>query len=117
MNMVVTGATRVIGRQAIPCMLAAGHEVAGLARSLLAPLAAGPRGAGHRHRAAHQPDRWAAFLVSAVWLGAVVACGMTGPLGKVAMVGVPVVAARRLPCMLRELPAVLGPERVAGLAD
>jgi nucleoside-diphosphate-sugar epimerase len=37
MNMVVTGATRVIGRQAIPCMLAAGHEVAGLARSLLAP--------------------------------------------------------------------------------
>jgi hypothetical protein len=41
---------------------------------------------------------------------------MTGPLGKVAMVGVPVVAARRLPCMLRELPAVLGPERVAGLA-
>jgi len=31
-------------------------------------------------------------------------------------VGVPVVAARRLPSMLRQLPAVLGPERVAALA-
>jgi hypothetical protein len=31
--------------------------------------------------------------------------------------GVPVVAARRLPSMLLELPAVLGPERVADLAD
>jgi hypothetical protein len=29
---------------------------------------------------------------------------------------VPVVAARRLPSMLRQLPAVLGPERVAALA-
>jgi hypothetical protein len=29
----------------------------------------------------------------------------------------PVVAARRLPKLLRHLPAVLGPERVAGLAD
>jgi hypothetical protein len=28
-----------------------------------------------------------------------------------------VVAARRLPSMLCQLPAVLGPERVAGLAD
>jgi hypothetical protein len=33
------------------------------------------------------------------------------------MDGVPVVAARRLPSMLGELPAVLGPERVAALAD
>ena len=33
------------------------------------------------------------------------------------MDGVPVVAARRLPSMLRQLPAVLGPERVAVLAD
>jgi Nuclease-related domain len=39
------------------------------------------------------------------------------PWGKVVMNGVPVVAARRLPSMLRALPAVLGPERVAGLAD
>jgi hypothetical protein len=31
--------------------------------------------------------------------------------------GVPVVPARRLPSMLHALPAVLGPERVAGLAD
>ena len=37
--------------------------------------------------------------------------------GKVVMDGVPVVAARRLPSMLRQLPAVLGPERVAVLAD
>ena len=33
------------------------------------------------------------------------------------MDGVPVMAARRLPSILRELPAVLGPERVAALAD
>jgi len=39
------------------------------------------------------------------------------PWGKVVMDGVPVVAARRLPSMLRALPAVLGPERVAVLAD
>jgi hypothetical protein len=37
--------------------------------------------------------------------------------GKVVTGGVPVVAARRLPSMLRQLPAVLGPERVAWLAD
>jgi hypothetical protein len=39
------------------------------------------------------------------------------PWGKVVTDGVPVVAARRLPSMLRALPAVLGPERVAWLAD
>jgi hypothetical protein len=39
------------------------------------------------------------------------------PWAKVVMDGVPVVAARRLPSMLRSLPAVLGPERVAVLAD
>ena len=39
------------------------------------------------------------------------------PRGKVIVEGVPVVAARRLPNMLRALPAVLGPERVAWLAD
>jgi hypothetical protein len=39
------------------------------------------------------------------------------PWGKVVTNGVPVVAARRLPSMLRQLPAVLGSERVAVLAD
>jgi hypothetical protein len=34
--------------------------------------------------------------------------------GKVVMDGVPVVSARRLPNMLRALPGILGPERVAG---
>jgi hypothetical protein len=39
------------------------------------------------------------------------------PWGKVVVQGVPVVPARRLPSMLRQLPAVLGPERVAAVAD
>jgi hypothetical protein len=43
--------------------------------------------------------------------------GAQVPWGKVVMDGVPVVAARRLPSMLRALPAVLRPERVAWLAD
>jgi hypothetical protein len=43
--------------------------------------------------------------------------GAQVPLGKVVMDGIPVVAARRLPSMLRQLPAVLGPERVADLAN
>jgi hypothetical protein len=43
--------------------------------------------------------------------------GAQVPWGKVLMDGVPVVSARRLPSMLRQLPAVLGPERVAALAD
>jgi hypothetical protein len=43
--------------------------------------------------------------------------GTQVPWGKVVMDGVPVVAARRLPSMLRELPAVLAPERVVVLAD
>jgi Nuclease-related domain len=43
--------------------------------------------------------------------------GTRVPWGKVVMDGVPVVPARRLPSMLRELSAVLGPERVAALAD
>jgi Nuclease-related domain len=42
--------------------------------------------------------------------------GAQVPWGKVVSDGVPVVAARRLPSMLRARPAVLGPERVAGLA-
>src|SRR6187549_3060905 len=43
--------------------------------------------------------------------------GAQVPWGRVVIQGVPVVAARRLPSMLRELPAALGPERVAVLAD
>jgi hypothetical protein len=43
--------------------------------------------------------------------------GAQVPWDKVVTQGVPVVAARRLPSMLRQLPAVLGPERVAALGD
>jgi hypothetical protein len=43
--------------------------------------------------------------------------GAQVPWGKVVMDGVPVVSARRLPSMLRQLPVVLAPERVAALAD
>jgi hypothetical protein len=43
--------------------------------------------------------------------------GAQVPWGKVLTDGVPVVAAGCLPSMLRALPAVLAPERVAGLAD
>jgi hypothetical protein len=43
--------------------------------------------------------------------------GAQVPRGKVVTQGVPVVAARGLPSMLRVLPAVVGPERVAWLAD
>jgi Nuclease-related domain len=43
--------------------------------------------------------------------------GARVPWSKVVVRGVPVVAARRLPSMLRALPAVLRPERVADLAD
>jgi hypothetical protein len=39
------------------------------------------------------------------------------PWGKVVMDGVPVLSARRLPSLLRTLPAVLGPERVAAVAS
>jgi hypothetical protein len=43
--------------------------------------------------------------------------GAQVPWGKVVANGVPVLPARRLPSLLRGLPAVLGPERVAWLAD
>jgi hypothetical protein len=43
--------------------------------------------------------------------------GAQVPWGKVVTDGVPVVSARRLPSMFRQLPVVLGPERVAWLAD
>jgi hypothetical protein len=42
--------------------------------------------------------------------------GARAPWGKVVVGGVPVVAARRLPSMLRALPVVLGPKRIADLA-
>ena len=50
-------------------------------------------------------------------LGRLLVPRLTLILGKVVTQGVPVVAARRLPSMLRALPAVLGPERIANLAD
>jgi hypothetical protein len=43
--------------------------------------------------------------------------GAQVPWGKVVTDGVPVVSARRLPSILCQLPVVLGPERVAWLAD
>jgi hypothetical protein len=43
--------------------------------------------------------------------------GAQVPWGKVVIQGVPIVPARRLPSMLRALPAVLGSERVVDLAD
>jgi hypothetical protein len=43
--------------------------------------------------------------------------GAQVPWGRVVMEGVPVVTSRRLPSMLRQLPAVLGPERVAAVAN
>jgi hypothetical protein len=43
--------------------------------------------------------------------------GAEVPWGKVVIQGVPVVPARRLPSMLCEFPAVLGPERIGALAN
>ena len=43
--------------------------------------------------------------------------GARVPWSKVVVEGVPVVSARCLPSMLRTLPAVLGPERVAAVAS
>jgi hypothetical protein len=43
--------------------------------------------------------------------------GAKVPWGRVVTQGVPVVSDRRLPSMLRALPAVLGPEPVAVLAN
>jgi Nuclease-related domain len=43
--------------------------------------------------------------------------GAQVPWGKLVVAGMPVVAAKRLPSLLRALPAALGPERVAWLAD
>jgi hypothetical protein len=64
-----------------------------------------------------EADRAAQVLVDpdVVVVPIVAVHGAQVPWGKVVMNGVPVVAARRLPSMLRALPAVLGPERVASL--
>jgi Nuclease-related domain len=43
--------------------------------------------------------------------------GAQVPWGKLVVDGVPVVSTRRLPALLRHLPTILGPERVAGLAN
>jgi hypothetical protein len=43
--------------------------------------------------------------------------GVQVPWGKVVVDGVRVVMARCLPSVLRQLPVVLAPERVTGLAD
>jgi hypothetical protein len=66
-----------------------------------------------------EADRAAQVLVDpdVVVVPIVAVHGAQVPWGKVVMNGVPVVAARRLPSMLRQLPAVLGPKRVAALAD
>jgi hypothetical protein len=66
-----------------------------------------------------EADRTALVLTDpdVVVVPVVAVYGAQVPWGKVVMQGVPVVAARRLPSMLRQLPAVLGPERVAALAD
>jgi hypothetical protein len=66
-----------------------------------------------------EADRAAQVLVDpgVVVVPIVAVHGAQVPWGKVVMNGVPVVAARHLPSMLRALPAVLGPERVASLTD
>jgi Nuclease-related domain len=63
------------------------------------------------HAAQTLPDPGVAVLPVVVLHGAQV------PWGKVVSDGVPVLPARRLPSVLRALPAVLGPERVAWLVD
>jgi hypothetical protein len=66
-----------------------------------------------------EADRAARVLVDpdVVVVPIVAVHGAQVPWGKVVTNGVPVVAARRLPSMLRQLPAVLGPERVTAVAD
>jgi hypothetical protein len=65
-----------------------------------------------------EADRAAQVLADLQMVVPIVAVhGVPVPWGKVVVDGVPVVAARRLPSMLRALQAVLGPQRVAALAD
>jgi hypothetical protein len=65
-----------------------------------------------------EADRAARVLVDpdVVVVPIVAVHGAQVPWDKVVTNGVPVVTARRLPSMLRALPAVLGPKRVTGLA-
>jgi hypothetical protein len=67
----------------------------------------------------HEADQAAQVLVDpdVVVIPIVAVHGAQVPWGKVVTQGVPVVAAKRLPSMLCQLPAVLSPERVAALAD
>ena len=66
----------------------------------------------------HEADQAALVLIDpdVVVVPIVAVHGAQVPWGKVVTQGVPVVSAIRLPSMLRTLPAVLGPERVAALA-
>jgi hypothetical protein len=66
-----------------------------------------------------EADQAAQFLLDPglVLVPIVAVHGAKVPWGKVVGDGVPVVTARHLPGMLRQLPAVLGPERVAAVAD
>jgi hypothetical protein len=68
---------------------------------------------------AFEADRAAQVLVDQAWWWWCQSCRprRPGAWAKVVVNGVPVVAARRLPSMLRSLPAVLSPERVAALGD
>jgi hypothetical protein len=77
------------------------------------PLAPAVRAAGFEADQAAQvlPDPGVAVVPIVAVHGAQV------PWDKVLIDGVPVVAAKRLPSMFRQLPAVLGPERVAWLAN
>jgi hypothetical protein len=64
-----------------------------------------------------EADRAARVLVDpdvVVVVPVVAVHGAQVPWGKMATQGVPVVAAKRLPSMLGQLPAVLGPERSPG---
>ena len=71
------------------------------------------------HAVSFEADQAAQVLPDpgVVVLPIVVVHGAQVPWGKVLINGIPVVSARRLPSLLRALPAVLGPERVAALAD
>jgi hypothetical protein len=66
-----------------------------------------------------EADRAAQVLIDpgVVVVPIVAVHGAQVPWGKVVTQGVPVVAAKRLPSMLRQLPAVQGPERITALAD
>jgi hypothetical protein len=64
-----------------------------------------------------EADRAAQVLADPQVVAPIVAVhGAQVPWGKVVTQGVPVVSARRLPSMLRTLPAVMGPERVTAVA-